>query len=48
MIILIYYIIILWDHRRICGQSLNETPLCGAGIYATWWALQAVCRIEAA
>ena len=23
-------IIILWDHRRICGPSLTETSLCGA------------------
>jgi hypothetical protein len=28
-----YYIIILWDHRRICGPSLNETSLCGAYLY---------------
>jgi hypothetical protein len=24
------YIIMLWDHRRICGPSLTETSLCGA------------------
>ena len=23
-------IVILWDHRRICGLSLTETSLCGA------------------
>ena len=23
----------LWDHRRICGQSLIETSLCGAYLY---------------
>ena len=28
--IILYYIIILWDHRRICGPSLTETSLCGA------------------
>jgi len=26
-------IIILWDHRRICGPSLTETSLCGAHQY---------------
>jgi hypothetical protein len=26
-------IIILWDHRRICGPSLTETSLCGAYLY---------------
>jgi len=26
-------IIILWDHRRICGTSLTETSLCGAYLY---------------
>jgi len=26
-------IIILWDHRRICGSSLTETSLCGAYLY---------------
>jgi hypothetical protein len=31
-IILYYNIIILWDHRRICGPS-TET-LCGAYLYA--------------
>jgi len=29
-IIVLYYNIILWDHRRICGPSLAETSLCGA------------------
>jgi len=29
IIILYYNIIILWDHRRICGPSLTETSLCG-------------------
>ena len=28
-----YYIIILWDHRPICGPSLTETSLCGAWLY---------------
>jgi len=28
-----YNIIILWDHRRICGPSLTETSLCGAYLY---------------
>ena len=23
-------IILLWDHRRVCGPSLTETSLCGA------------------
>jgi hypothetical protein len=32
-IINLYYIIILWDHRRICGLSLTETSLCGAYLY---------------
>jgi len=27
-----YYIIILWDHRRICGPLLTETSLWGATI----------------
>ena len=31
--IILYYIIILWDHRRICGPSFSETSLCGAWIY---------------
>ena len=30
IIILYYNIIILWDHRRICGLSLTQTSLCGA------------------
>jgi hypothetical protein len=30
---IIYYIILLWDHRRICGPSLTETSLCGAYLY---------------
>jgi hypothetical protein len=30
-----YNIIILWDHRRICGPSLTETSLCGAYLYST-------------
>ena len=29
-IITLYSIIILWDHRRICGPLLTETSLCGA------------------
>ena len=28
-----YNIIILWDHRRICGPSLTETSICGAYLY---------------
>ena len=31
--IIIYYIIILWEHRRICGPSLTETSLCGAYLH---------------
>ena len=27
------FIIILWDHHRICGPSLTETSLCGAYRY---------------
>ena len=27
-------VIILWDHRRICGPSLTETSLCGAYLYS--------------
>jgi len=30
---LYYKIIMLWDHRRICGPSLTETSLCGAYLY---------------
>jgi len=30
---LYYNIIILWDHRRICGPSLTETSLYGAYLY---------------
>jgi len=31
IIIMLYYnVIILWDHRRICGPSLTETSLFGA------------------
>jgi hypothetical protein len=31
---MIYYnIIILWDHRCICGPSLTETSLRGAYLY---------------
>jgi len=30
---LYYNIIILWDHRRICGPSLIETSLCGTYLY---------------
>ena len=26
-------IIIVWDHRRICGPSLTETSLCGVYLY---------------
>ena len=29
-IILLYNIIILWEHRHICGPSLTETSLCGS------------------
>ena len=31
--ILYYNIIILWDHRPICGPSLTETSLCGGYRY---------------
>ena len=34
IIILCCTIIILWDHRRICGPSLTETSLCGAYLYS--------------
>ena len=33
-VVLLYYIVILWDRRRICGPSLNETSLCGASLYS--------------
>jgi hypothetical protein len=38
IIIILYYIIyyniiIVWDHRRICGPSLTKTSLCGAYLY---------------
>jgi hypothetical protein len=42
IIILYCNIIILWDHRRICGPSLIETSLCGAYLCSTrryWWFL---------
>jgi hypothetical protein len=29
LITLYYNIIVLWDHRRICGPSLTEMSLCG-------------------
>ena len=29
----LYNVIIVWDHRRICGPSLTETSLCGAYLY---------------
>ena len=32
-VMLCYNIIILWDHRRICGPSLTETSLCFAWLY---------------
>jgi hypothetical protein len=35
IIILYYNIIILCDHRPICGPSLTETSLCGAYLYNT-------------
>jgi len=49
--ILYYNIIILWDHRRICGPSLAETSLCGAYLYYTvtcttnaiWFAFLELC-----
>ena len=31
--VILYYNIILWDHRRICCPSLTETSLCGAWLY---------------
>ena len=42
IIILYYNVIILWDHRRICGQSLTETSLCGAYLYSVTYMLH-VC-----
>ena len=30
---LYYYIIMVWDHRRLCGPSLTETSLCGGYLY---------------
>jgi len=33
IILLYYYIIILWDHRRICRPSVTEMSLCGAYLY---------------
>jgi hypothetical protein len=35
-IIISHYIIILWDHRRICSPSLTETSLCGAYLYTIY------------
>jgi hypothetical protein len=32
---LYHNIIVLWEHRRICGTSLTETSLCGAYLYST-------------
>ena len=41
IIILYYNIIILRDHRRICGPSLTETSLCGAYLYYFYiWCLR--------
>jgi len=39
--VLQYYIIILWGHRRIYGSSLTETSLYGAWLYvgSTWLSL---------
>jgi len=37
-------IIILWDHRRICGPSLTETSLCGAYLYAQWSRIAVWCK----
>jgi len=34
-IIILYNIIILWDHCRKCGTSLTETSLCGAYMHLT-------------
>jgi hypothetical protein len=34
-ITLYYNVIILRDHRRICGPSLTETSLCGADLYCS-------------
>jgi hypothetical protein len=34
-ILLLYYIIILSYHRRICGPSLTETASCGVWLYNT-------------
>jgi len=51
LLLLYYNIIILWDHRRICGPSLTETSLCGAYLYYTftcttnaiWFAFLELC-----
>ena len=32
-IIIYYNVIILWDHRRVCGLLLTETSLCGTYLY---------------
>jgi hypothetical protein len=32
-IIILYYMIILRDQRRVCGPSLTETSLCGPYLY---------------
>jgi len=39
-IIILSYIIILWDHRRICGPSMTETSLCGENVYLRDFRLQ--------
>jgi len=38
-----YNIIILRDHRRICGPSLTETSLCGPYLYAQWSRVAVSC-----
>ena len=36
-------IIILWDHRRICGPPLTKTSLCGVWLYCCWLCEQWTC-----
>ena len=31
----LFYILILWKYRRVCGPSLTETSLCGAWLFGT-------------
>ena len=34
--VVMYCIVILWDHRRVWGPSLGETSLYGARLYRCW------------